>query len=271
MVDNKLTKLARRVIPRGSVLWYPYFYGKRWYRYVRDNQDSVPVLHYVLHNNILLEHQKAIYFYVPKVACSSIKTFCARLLGFSVETGETDFVEKIHRIDFPYVKKYRVRRYYQDYFRFCFVRNPWDRLVSCYKDKLNYHKGHVYERCDNSFIKFLKEMGLFKLNMTFDDFAKAVCDIPDEIADGHLRSQHTFITDEAGGELINFVGRFENLENDFRIVREKLGTNHDLPHLRKTTHKDYTTYYSEDCATRVFERYKKDIEQFAYQFNSSSE
>jgi Sulfotransferase family len=268
MTDNKLRSLARRVIPRGSVLWYPYFYGKRWCRHIANKNGSVPVLHHVLHNNILLERQKTIYFYIPKVACSSIKAFCARLLDSSLETDQADLVEEIHRIDFPYVKKYMVRRHYQDYFRFCFVRNPWDRLVSCYKDKISYHKGHVYERYNNSFIRFLKEMGLFKPNMTFDDFAKAVCDIPDEIAEGHLRSQHSFTTDETGRELINFIGRFENFDEDFRIVRKKLGTNYDVPHLRKTIHEDYKTYYSERCASRVFERYKKDIERFGYQFSS---
>ena len=261
-------RIARRVIPRGSALWYPYFYGKQWYWRVRNNQHPVPVLHYVIHNNILLEDQKAIYFYIPKVACSSIKTLCARLLNFPIEAGQSDLIEEVHRLDFPYVKKYRVRNQYQDYFRFCFVRNPWDRLVSCYKDKVNYHKGHVYERYDNSFIKFLKDVGLFKSNMTFEDFVEAICDIPDGMAEGHFRSQHSFITDETGREVVNFVGKFESFEDDFRVVRKKLNTTASVPHLRKTTHEPYKSYYNEKCAARVFDRYRTDIERFAYQFDS---
>jgi chondroitin 4-sulfotransferase 11 len=256
-------------VPRGSLLWFPYFYTKRWCQGLSGGRRQGRPLFYVIHNNILLERQKAIYFYIPKVACSSLKQLCAALLDMKIESGKGDLVEEVHLLDFPYVEKYRILRSYGDYFRFCFVRNPWDRLVSCYKDKVNFDRGHVYERYENSFVQFLKSRKAFKADMVFEDFVKAICDISDDDAEGHFRSQHTFICDETGNTLVNFIGKMENLSQDFETVRAKLGTTREISHLRKTNHKSYFEYYSDDSADRVFERYKRDIELFGYAFRES--
>ena len=61
--------------------------------------------------------------------------------------------------------------------------------------------------------------------MTFKEFAEAVCRIPDEESNPHFRSQHIVICDDGPGKgiLADFVGRFENLEEDFGIVAKRLG------------------------------------------------
>jgi len=78
-----------------------------------------------IENCILLERFKAIYVFIPKVACTSIKTVFAELIGLEYEGS-------IHDAPFTKIPKSALKNEYKDYFKFGFVRNPWDRLASCY-------------------------------------------------------------------------------------------------------------------------------------------
>ena len=255
---------VRRAIPRGSPLWQPYNFSRNAWLRLRGDKEVAGHPDYVIHHNILLEQQQGIYFFIPKVACSSVKFVLAQTLNLGMQAG--DVVEEIHKLNFPCVPKYKIRAKYQDYFRFCFVRNPWDRLVSCYKDKINYGPGHVYERYQNGFVRYLTAEGHFKPDMSFVDFVEVVCQIPDESAEGHFRSQHKFVEDEAGNNLVEFVGKFESMDRDFEVVRQRLGLKGSVPHLRKTGSKPYWEYYDDRTTAMVATRYQEDIRRFNYEF-----
>ena len=255
---------TRRLIPRGSPLWRPYSYGRRVWMRLRGAGEVANQPEYVIHHTILLPPQKAIYFFIPKVACSSVKFVLAQTLNLGMQGG--DVVEEVHKIHFPTVPKYQVLTKYKDYFRFCFVRNPWDRLVSCYKDKINYTPGHVYERYNNPFVKYLTESGFFKPDMSFEDFVGVVCQIPDSHAEGHFRSQHLFVEDEQGRLLVDFIGKFETMDRDFAAVKRRIDLKGTVPHLRKTGHKPYWEFYNERTIEMVAQRYQRDIQLFNFQF-----
>lgn len=161
--------------------------------------------------------------------------------------------------------KHEVSRYGR-YVGFAFVRNPWDRLVSCYKDKL--------ERIDLSSgpagrgtLESLSEAGHFSESMTFKEFALAVCEIPDARANRHFRSQLSFLRDRKGSLLPGEIYRFENLGAEFARLAKAHGLPQtELPHFKSRARRDYRDYYDDDLAERVRVRYEDDVEAFGYSF-----
>lgn len=129
------------------------------------------------------------------------------------------------------------------FYSFTFSRNPFDRLVSEY-----FYMRHKVKSVPSNDIKG----GLI--------FLSSKSEIG--IMGNHCLHQHKFINDG-----INFIGRFENLQNDFNIVCDKIGIpQQELPYKNKSPHKHYTEYYDDETREIVAEKYAKDIEYFGYKF-----
>jgi hypothetical protein len=114
----------------------------------------------------------------------------------------------------------------------------------------------------------LARFDAFVPGMSFADFVAAVAAIPDEEADGHFRSQHTFVTNEAGQIGVEFLGRFERLPEDFRFVQERTGLpRREPPWLQKARNAaSYMDFYDEETLRIVGARFRQDIEMFGYEF-----
>ena len=144
-----------------------------------------------------------------------------------------------------------------DYFKFTFVRNSWDRFISLYKFRVK-----------------TNQTGLGENPIPFKDCSKKIYhkdskyyNISGERQRLMLSTQLDWITDGSGNIALDFIGRFENLQEDFNTICDKIGIpQQQLPHRNKTEHKHYTEYYNDETRQIVAEKYAKDIEYFGYEF-----
>lgn len=82
-----------------------------------------------------------------------------------------------------------------------------------------------------------------------------------------VRPQLEYVVDDKRAILVDFVGRFETLEDDFRVVAERLGRHGlELPHVNDSQRRHYRHYYDPALAAVVGERFSADLEAFGYEF-----
>lgn len=147
-----------------------------------------------------------------------------------------------------YLNKYYKIKLDENWFRFTFVRNPFDRLVSLYAWQT------------------AKQMSQFPTD--FNEFIDYVAnDFEDNT---HHRPQCSFFSEH---QEFDFVGRFENYAADTKRIYEMmeiepLKTNKGEPHFAKRTKREaeYRTYYNEQTRKKVENLYAEDLERFGYEF-----
>ena len=84
---------------------------------------------------IISTKHKLIYYPVPKVASSTVKRFLAISKAVEAHSEVDDQFSYIHTYTFPQVDIKGLKKY-NDFIIFTVVRNPVDRIVSCYRDKI---------------------------------------------------------------------------------------------------------------------------------------
>ena len=144
------------------------------------------------------------------------------------------------------------------FYGFGYVRNPLDRLYSCYAQKIV-----LYGRLRNMPIEFWRYGDAFRPDMTFEEFVRAVAGIPDRIADIHFRSQHRLLYFK-GAPAVDFIGRFENLAADWEHLRRRFGLP-ELEHHNRSPHKSYRDAYTPELARLAADRSERDIRLFGYE------
>ena len=109
--------------------------------------------------------------------------------------------------------------------------------------------------------------------MPFPEFIETLCSIPDAEANIHFKSQHRVVCRPAadGKQIMaDFIGRFENLADDFDLVAARIGAPElELPHLWRSEgrrSRPYREFYDDGLKDLVHERYREDTEVFEYTF-----
>ena len=237
---NRQGKLGKWVVNAGS---YGFMWGVKAFN-IRPWQDLAAL-------TIISHKHKFIYIGIPKIATRSFQTLFIkeRAAEFEIEWSEK-----------PNGFRHALTQH-PDYFAFAFVRNPWSRIVSCYNSKI--------AGCEPG--KQARIMSFYEdLNpqMSFADFVSFLCSEEgrDAIADRHWISQHLFL------ERCDYIGKYENLEQDWRVVCDKIGLKDlELPHKGwvsedRDQEGDYRSYYTDETRDMIAKRYAKDIELYGYNF-----
>ena len=181
---------------------------------------------------IKLPNTNAVFVCPQKVASTSIKR--AILQSFDIPLSKGRAWEKDHAIRAEDITDEDV---------YAFVRNPFDRLVSCY-----------HNQC-------LSE-NRYKLgkNCKFSDFVSYVSGQDRISADKHFKPLSLTIPSD-----ITFVGRFESLQRDWDYIRWRLPILTRIKHENKTkVRKHWSAYYDTKGLKTVYEYYREDFERFRY-------
>lgn len=183
-------------------------------------------------------------FRVPKTASTSM----------DIAIKGTKYHEKTYSISRCTARYYRDldTEDFKKRFKFAFVRNPYDRVLSYY-----FFTTHVHERR-------LKQNKPTKKNYnTFYEYVKT--------HEVHLRTQtcYNFLC-ENGKCLVDFIGNFEDLQHDFNKICNRIGIPLIvLPHMRKSgkrEKRDYKYYYDDATYDLVTNIFKEDLKQFGYEY-----
>lgn len=207
-----------------------------------------------------IPEKKVLYVSVPKAGNTSIK---ASMYALPVKEDYRAVHSEIRKISEH--SRWSKIGDYPDYFKFTFVRNPFERLVSCYENKLHSDVAGLGKTLSMLiYDRYL--LGFLGKDRGFISFARRICLIPDRLADKHFMSQSFSLVDKNGNVLLNYVGRLENMNADYETIRQKFNFK-PLPHYNKTKKekRNWMDYYDLDTARRVYRRYKTDIEVFGYQ------
>ena len=162
---------------------------------------------------IISHHHKFIFVAIPKTATHAIReAIRPRLQQYDWEQcwlfeKKTFPINRLAAIPQGHFTCEQIQPYFPNgtwskYFKFCFVRNPYDRFLSfChfyFKEKMN-------DNPQELMLKIFEEpKGLLTTNVL-------------------LKPQYQFVFDKDLNYLVDFVGKFEDIANDFEIIKQKLG------------------------------------------------
>ncbi|NIO39063.1 MAG: hypothetical protein GTO41_01975 [Burkholderiales bacterium] len=82
------------------------------------------------------------------------------------------------------------------------------------------------------------------------------------------RSQKSFVAGSSGELLVDFVGRFEYLRQDFQRICQTAGIRADLPHSNSSKHRDYRSYYNRATVNLLKDAFREDVDYFGFEFDS---
>jgi hypothetical protein len=224
----------------------------------------------------MISHEnKCIFIHIPKCAGTSIENALGHFEGnvgrgfqdhrtirmleapllnphiFSsrenVRTALRRMKSKLHLQTNPRNKFTVNKKQYEEYFKFTFVRNPWARAYSWYENVMrsDAHK---------------KNLNIVN-ELSFEDFLMRFS------GKGALREQTYWITNFGGKIPLDFIGRFENLSEDFSKICELMDLESiDLPHNIRGSGSNYQEKYSRRAKEIVSSYYQTEIALFDYKF-----
>jgi len=219
---------------------------------------------------------QTIFVHIPKTGGQSIEIFFLKLHNLTWQTKESLLLKKNlnpvlgpERLAHLKAEEYTKLNYiseaeFKSYYKFAFVRNPWARLVS------EYHYGG------------------YSTKSTFKDFVIKGFPPESEYTNKyrHIMQQCEYTHNKNGDQIVDFIGKLENIQNDFNIVCNKLMISQsELPHInsspeksenvikkffsksKNTKKKHYSEYYDTALVDHVASLYSRDLEIFDYKFN----
>jgi len=200
------------------------------------------------HSVCQFDYYKCLFIHIPKSGGISI------LHSLFKNKGNGHYPLKWYKDAYP---KHRLNSFYT----FTFVRNPWARLYSAYiflkKGGLNNNDRDFFER----------ELSNYK---NFEDFVYKWLTPQNIYKYVHFVPQFEYLVNENGELAIDFIGRTENIEEDFAKVITKIAPKKSMTLIKLNQSTKHTTSYQKEYTPKMIEIvasvYARDIKLFNYTF-----
>jgi len=215
-----------------------------FYQFLRDLGSIIIYRNLDSSDFFILDEEELVFASVAKSACSSIKNSMV---------GEHPKDRSIH-YHTRHLSHKKIPRSKKSYHSFTYVRNPYERLISCYKDKF------VKQRENFMYKNYL--FGYLDRDDSFEEFVRKISKLPDFLCDRHFKTQYSIIYSK--GARIDHIGRIEDLPGDYEEIRKK----HDFGELNifnRSTSESDKQLLTESVKEMICERFKKDFETFGYE------
>lgn len=204
---------------------------------------------------IVSHRHRFIFFAVPRTGTHAIRTALGPVLGDDdwqqqSLTGQVRLpVASLARFNHGHLTLRQVQAslppsIWRNYFKFAFVRNPYDRFVSVCA-MLNKRNPGYHGR----------ETAFMKRALTVPRFRQRVL----------VRPQVDMLVDETGEVGMDYVGRYETLQQGFAEVCRQLGIAEvDLERSNVSEHNAYASYYDDELLATVTAFYRRDFDVLGY-------
>jgi len=229
---------------------------------------------------VISDKHKCIHVHIPRTAGSSVE----KVLGYDLGKGDHRTIHQYKALSLSDDARKppdwdHVLNRYGKYFKFSFVRNPWSKMVSHFIWMMMRRRSSLADHH-------------YTATITFKDWLQGLANPGSTAAatrasggkDIHTRNQLDWLCDKRwnGNKApkdfkieVDFIGRFENLEEDWNFICQKLNLKTKLPHERPGIQgcadifsKDYREYYDDETIEIVRQRYEDDIRFFKYKFEN---
>ena len=251
----------------------------RW----RPHQRVCPMIHAALdqmpQNQLLYatnisRRYHYVYMDNPKTGCSSLKSALVQLEMKNIQSQIDHYDWRVFhdRSQSPLTRLNDLRQptslsalQREGYQFITMVRNPYTRLISCYRDKILGNSIQKYQVLDT----LGKSGHPIESEVTFAEFVQAVSIQSDWEMNPHWRVQSSHILFDTLD--YSFIGRFEEYEQDFIEVFRAIGiADDDIPehrHLNRTKKgktENCDAFYTRELQEAVYQRYRPDFDNFGY-------
>ena len=204
----------------------------------------------------VLNEEKIIFIHIPKTAGSAIEllllkskknVYKNKFYGISKFNNHS---KAMHHLTAKDLKS--ILNNYNDFFKFTIIRNPYSKLISeyywCEVENMGY-------KSKQSFDKFLDDIEIIVNNNKYED----------SIYYDHFMPQYFFVYDENKDIIVDYIGKYEKLNESVQFIKSKFNITSELPifekYINRMTNK---IILNESQKNRIYNLYKKDFQLFDY-------
>ena len=184
-----------------------------------------------------MRYKRVVFIHIPKTGGTSV----------------SDIIGPLEHRTAKEIQEIIGEKRWRDVYKFAFVRNPWDLVYSHYKFKVK--QNH-------------QDLGTNPIE--FNHWVEKVYgEQPDNFYrhnDKMYRQQMDWLTDNNEKLNIDFIGRFENITEDFEKVSYIIGANSSIRHLNKTETKHYKEAYNQKSKELINKAFSKDIDYWDFKY-----